>query len=626
MLEEIDIRNFAVTEHVRIRFTPGFNAITGETGAGKSIIIDALGLLLGERADPALVRAGTASARVEGLFRISDAPDTPLSEALAEAGIEPEDGLLIVSREVPRQGRSVARINGRAVVQSTLSALGRRLVDIHGQTDQLSILRPAEHLGYLDRFAGLLDRRAAVAALVTELREVRGAIRAIHEDEREHARRQDRLQYEVQEIDDAQLRTDEEDELRAERQLLANAEELARLSDAAHAALTEGGRTASAVDALGVAAEALAQLARLDERLTETATLAESLQSQVYDLARDLRSYREGVEYNPSRLQQIEERLGLLAALRRKYGDTIADVIAYGERARDELGELLSSDERLEQLRARERELVSDLGAAAEKLSRARREAAVSLVTAVQREIADLRLAGGRFAVRLERHADPHGVPVALPPEDMVEAGAADMPNTGLLHAAFDRTGVDRVEFYVSLNPGEPLRPLAKVASGGETARLMLALKTILGAADAVPTLVFDEVDVGIGGRSGQIVGEKLAALGAHHQVVCITHLPQVAARAGNHLVVVKHVEDGRTYTDVRGLAGLDRTHELAAMLGGITDSHIAAAAEMLAQPSASAPDLRFAKVKAAPSKRGGAPPTPNPQSPTSSSPSSLCD
>jgi DNA repair protein RecN (Recombination protein N) len=582
MLEEIDIRNFAVTEHVRIRFTAGFNAITGETGAGKSIIIDALGLLLGERADPGLIRAGTSSARVEGLFRIADTPDTPLSETLAEAGIEPEDGLLIVSREVPRQGRSVARINGRAVVQSTLSALGRRLVDIHGQTDQLSILRPSEHLGYLDRFAGLFDQRATVAALVAELRDVRAAIRSIHEDEREHARRQDRLQYEVQEIDDAQLRAGEEDDLRAERQLLANAEELARLSDAAHAALTEGGRTASAVDALGVAAEALAQLARLDERLGETATLAESLQSQAYDLARDLRSYREGVEYNPSRLQQIEERLGLLAALRRKYGDTIADVIVYGERARDELGELLSSDERLAQLQSREQELVSDLGAEAEKLSRARREAAALLVNAVQREIADLRLDGGRFAVRMERHTDPNGTPVRLLPEDMVEAGAAELPNTHELHASFDRTGVDRVEFYVSLNPGEPLRPLAKVASGGETARLMLALKTILGAADAVPTLVFDEVDVGIGGRSGQVVGEKLAALGAHHQVVCITHLPQVAARAGNHLVVVKQVEDGRTYTDVRELAGLDRTHELAAMLGGLTDSHIAAAAEML--------------------------------------------
>ncbi|HZU77766.1 MAG TPA: AAA family ATPase, partial [Dehalococcoidia bacterium] len=224
MLEEIDIRNFAVAEHVRIRLAPGFNAITGETGAGKSIIIDALGLLLGGRADPDAVRAGAAAARVEGVFRIDGEPDAALAEALTEAGIEPEDGLLIVSREVPRQGRSVARVNGRAAVQSMLAALGRRLVDIHGQADTLSILRPTEHLGYLDRYAGLDDRRAPVAALATELREVRAEIRRLSEDDRERARRLDRLAYEAQEIADARLRPGEEEDLREERRLLASAE------------------------------------------------------------------------------------------------------------------------------------------------------------------------------------------------------------------------------------------------------------------------------------------------------------------------------------------------------------------------------------------------------------------
>lgn len=580
MLEEIDIRNFAVAEHVRVRLAPGFNAVTGETGAGKSIIIDALGLLLGGRADPDAVRAGASSARIEGVFRLDDA-DGLLTEALNETGIEPEDGMLIISRDVPRQGRSVARVNGRAVVQSALATVGRRLVDIHGQTDQLSILRPSEHLGYLDRFAGLAGQRDELAALVAELRGVRGEIRRITEDERERARLQDRLAFEVQEIDEASLRAGEEDELRAERQLLANAEELARLSDAAHAALTGGERSASAVDALGVAAETLAQLGRLDPRLEETAALAESLQSQVYDLARDLRDYREGVEYNPSRLEQIEERLTVVISLKRKYGASVEEVIAYAERARDELQGLLTSEERLEALREQEVRLAAALGASAQALSTARREAAGRLAAAVRQEIADLRLEGGRFSVHFEVREDADGVPVTLPAEQIV-GEEPDAQRFTAITAAYDRTGVDRVEFYVSLNPGEPLRPLAKVASGGETARLMLALKTILGGADAVPTLVFDEVDVGIGGRSGQVVGEKLAALGAHHQVICITHLPQVAARASRHLVVAKQVDGGRTFTDVRELGGDDRRRELAAMLGGITDAHLVAAAEML--------------------------------------------
>jgi DNA repair protein RecN (Recombination protein N) len=517
-----------------------------------------------------------------------DGVDEVLAEALSEAGVEADGGVLIVSRDVPRQGRAMARVNGRAVVQSALTALGRRLVDIHGQTDQLSILRPAEHLGYLDRFAALGAERESVAVLVSELRGVRAEIRRISEDERERVRRQGRLAYEVQEIDDARLRPGEEEELRAERQLLANAEDLARLSDAAHAALTGGGRAASAVDALGAAAENLARLARLDERLEDTAALAESLQSQVYDLARDLRDYREAVAYNPARLEQIEERLGLLASLKRKYGAGIEDVLAYGERARAELDDLATSEERLGMLREQEAGLLPGLAAAAESLSRARRQAALRLAQAVRREIADLRLAGGRFAVRFELRTDPEGVPVRLPVDETIGEACAPVEAVDV-EAACDRSGVDRVEFYVSLNPGEPLLPLAKVASGGETARLMLALKTILGTADAVPTLVFDEVDVGIGGRSGQMVGRKLAALGAHHQVVCITHLPQVAARAARHLAVAKRVEEGRTFTEVRELAGYERREELAAMLGGVTEAHLAAAAEMLEPESGEA-------------------------------------
>lgn len=605
MLEELDIQNVAVAEHVRLRLGDGFIALTGETGAGKSIVIDALMLLIGGPADTTIVRSGAGRARVEGIFRLPESPEEALAEALHDAGIEPEDGALIISREVPAQGRSLARINGRAVVQSVLREIGGRLVDIHGQEDQLNILRAAEHLGYLDRFGGLTARRAEVAVLATELRSLRTELRRLTEDERERARRLDRLRFEVEEITAAEIRPDEEDELRAERQLLGNAEELGRLATAGYIALSEG-EGGSAVDALGVAADSLSQLARLDPRLAELATQAEALQSQAADMARDLRAYQEQIEADPERLEQIELRLTLLTTLKRKYGATIEDVLAYAETAAAELESLSTSEERAEQLASLIEAAAVRLGDAAGALSAERRAAAIQLSAAVEREIADLGLPGGRFAVHVERPTAGDGVPADLPAEETLgpDAGEATRePRT----VAYDRTGIDRVEFYVSLNPGEPLRPLARVASGGESARLMLALKTILGAADAVPTLVFDEVDVGVGGRSGQVVGEKLAALGDHHQVLCITHLPQVAARAVQHLAVTKRVAGDRTYTEVAELDRTERERELAAMLGGVTEPNLRSAQAMLGpEPALDQPSLFAAGSAPAPAKPAG--------------------
>jgi len=595
MLEELDIRNVAVAEHVRLSLRDGFIALTGETGAGKSILVDALAMLLGGPADATAVRAGTDRARIEGVFRLPEEADEATREALEEAGVELEDGLLIVSREIPAQGRTVTRINGRAVVQSALRAIGARLVDIHGQEDQQSIFRTAEHIGYLDRYARLGEQRAAVAALATELRSLRAELRRLSEDERERARRQDRLRFELEEIAAADLSPDEEDELRAERQLLANAEQLQQLAEQAHTALSESEAGASAVDALGVAAESLAQLAHVDARMRELAGQADALQSQVFDLARELRAYRDEVEADPERLQQIEERLGLVANLKRKYGGSVAEVLAYTERAAADLTALDTSEERAERLSAEIDAVSERLGAAAGSLAAARRAAAARLAAEVEREVESLGLRGGRFAVRFERPNAAEGVPSALPAEELIspDGAGADGEERSV---AFDRTGIDRVEFYVSLNPGEPLRPLARVASGGESARLMLALKTILGAADAVPTLVFDEVDVGIGGRSGQVVGEKLAALGRHHQVLCITHLPQVAAHAGQHLAVTKRVQGERTFTEIAELDRDARERELAAMLGGVTEPNLASARAMLGgdgAPGTPAPEAR---------------------------------
>ncbi|MGI8554688.1 MAG: DNA repair protein RecN [Dehalococcoidia bacterium] len=585
MLEELDIRDFVIADHLHLDFDPGFTAITGETGAGKSLVLDALGILLGDRPNGDVVRAGARVARIEGIFAVS-AGDGELRAALAEAEVETEEGSLIISREVRSGGRSSARINGRAVVQSTLAAIGGHLVDIHSQSEHLSILRPSEHVKAIDRYAGSLVMRADLAAIVGELRRVRTETARLQQDARERTRREERLAYEVQEIEAATVIPDEEEDLRRERSRLANAEQLAQLAAQAYTALEgDGGQdeTLGAADALGTAAGLLEQLARMDESLRTEATLIEALQSQVADVARTLRAYQEEIEHNPERLGQIEDRLATLLTLKRKYGATLAEVILYREHATKELEELGSSEERLTELQAHEADLMTRLAVAAMQLSCRRREAARRLSAAVERELADLGLARGRFGVQFELHDEADGVPIELPPLEIVGTGSA--PETSgetRRTVAFDRTGVDKVELLVSLNPGEPLRPMARVASGGETSRLMLALKTILGKADSVPTLIFDEVEVGVGGRSGRIVGEKLAGLAGHHQVICITHLAQIASLAGRHLAISKEVEDERTSVTVRELTADDRLDEIAAMLGGVTTATRASARELL--------------------------------------------
>ncbi len=579
MLDELDIRDFVLAEHLRLRFDRGFTAITGETGAGKSLVVDALGVLLGDRPATDIVRTGAAAARIEGTFMLGQ--DGELAALLAESGIEPEDGLLIVSRELPRGGRASARINGRAVLQSTLAAIGSRLVDIHSQTEHLAILRPAEHVNYIDRFAGTGAERSALGAGVAELRRVRAELARLREDARERARRHERLSYEIQEIEAALLAPEEEDEVRRERSRLANAEQLAQLATQAYAALEGDGETPGADDALGTAAGLMAQLARLDENLEAEAQQLEALQSQAAEIARTLRAYSEEVEYNPQRLQQIEDRLALISALKRKYGASVEEVLAYAAQARSQLNELSTSEERAEALRGEEAGLVQRLGVAARALSERRRTAAAGLCRAVERQLGDLGLAAGRFGVRFDLRDDAAGVPVELPSATVTAEGEEDVTVPVSL-AALDRSGVDRVELLVSLNRGEPLRPLARVASGGETSRLMLALKTVLGEADSVATLVFDEVDVGVGGRSGRIVGEKLAGLAAHHQVICITHLPQIASLAAEHVTIEKRVEDDRTVVMARELQGEERLEEVAAMLGGATAATRASARELL--------------------------------------------
>lgn len=574
MLAELTIVDFAIIDRVQLQLALGFSVLTGETGAGKSIIVDALSQLLGSRADTTLIRAGADRARIEGIFALEEAQRRALRPLLQEYGLADEDeslDTLILVRELHSVGRSTGRVNGRAVTMGVLREIGERLVDIHGQSEHLSLKRVKEHVDILDRYAGLEAEREAVRQAVTELREVRRELRKLRRDERELAQRADLLTFQVKEIAEAELEPGEEEALTTERSRLANAEKLMVDANAAYEALYRGsGRGASVVDQLGEVAQLLSDLERIDPSLSDLRQQAESLSYSAEDLARAVRAYRDEIEYNPTRQQEVEERLELIAHLKRKYGDSIEEILVFGEQAAQELEQITHSEERIEELEAEEERALQRLGELVTDLSVKRREAATQLASTIEHELDELHMAEAEFVVHLERVEDEHGVSV-----------------NGTRYA-FDATGIDRVEFLISPNVGEPPRPLSKIASGGETSRLMLALKSTLAATDATPTLIFDEIDVGIGGRVGEIVGRKLWGLTVHgtpeHQVVCVTHLPQIAAFADTHFQISKAVDGQRTVTRARRLEDEERIEELSQMLGSTTDVTRQKARELLSE------------------------------------------
>ncbi len=565
MLLELEVRDFAIIERMRVRLGTGFSVLTGETGAGKSIIVDAVGQLLGERADTTMIRAGAETALIEGVF--DPGPGSKmLDELLDEYGVEsgPE---LILRREIHAAGRSSARINGRAVPVRALAEMGERLVDIHGQSESASLKREAEHVELLDRFAGLEEERSQLAQLVSEERDVLAELARLQRDEAELARRAALLAYQVEEIEAADLSTDEEDRLHEERLRLVNSEKLATLADGAYRAL-RGGDTepGSALDGMAEAVALLDQLTEIDPSLEpRKRTVAGSLEA-LTEVASRLLDYRDALEFDPARLDEIENRLAGISDLKRKYGPDVEAVLQYAADAAEELVTLTSAEERIEVLSQQREQLLARIGKVAETLSDRRRMSATELAQQVEAEMESLGIPGSTFEVSLERQADPNGVPV------------------GDERLAYDATGVDRVAFQVSTNPGEPARPLVRVASGGETARLMLALKRILITADRTPTLVFDEIDAGIGGRVGAVVGKKLWELALRHQVFCVTHLPQVAAYADNHYHVRKQVADGRTEALLAQVKGDDRVSELTSMLGTRTAVARESALQLLQQ------------------------------------------
>jgi DNA repair protein RecN (Recombination protein N) len=573
VLSELSIRNFAIIDEIHLTFGPGFNVLTGETGAGKSIIIDAVSLLLGGRGEVELIRSGDDQATIEGVFALDDEVRAAVHLLLEQDGLEGDDpGILVLAREIRREGRNVCRVNGRAVSLKVLAEIGQHLVDIHGQTEHLSLMRVREHVDLLDRYGELWSLRDRLAGQVRELRGVRHELTTLRRDERELARRVDLLQYQVGEIDSARMEVGEEDELIQERNRLANAEQLRALADEAYQGLYEGSEEqAAAVDLLQASAQALAGLARLDADTQPFRESAETLSYQLEDLAESVRDYRDQIEFNPRRLNLVEERLALIHSLQRKYGESIADVLAFAERARRELESIEHSEERIAELEDEEDGLLHEIGRLGLELSERRREAGEQLAAGIEAELAELSMARARFGVDLAWRDDEEGA-------------YADGRRVG-----FDLTGLDRAEFLVAPNVGEPLKPLVRIASGGETSRLMLALKTVLAQADRTPTLIFDEIDAGIGGRVGSVVGQKLWGLTVgdggkvrNHQVLCVTHLPQLACYGDLHLQVQKDIVGDRTVTGVQSLKGDERTREIAGMLGVVTEQTLGSAREML--------------------------------------------
>ncbi len=572
MLLELTITNLAIIQEVRLAFEGGLTVLTGETGAGKSIIVDAVMLLLGGRANADMVRTGCECAAVEGIFAPGPAALAQLQPLLEEYGLAEGGEELILRREIQRSRRNICRINGRAVPLSVLEALGRHLIDIHGQGEHLSLMQVRRHVDFLDQYGGLAEQRQALAQVVAELRDVRAQRQALQRDKREMARRVDLLAYQIDEIRSAALVEGEDEELLRQRNLLANAEQRLQLAAGLYEALTgSDGRHRAAIDLIGQATEQMSDLLALDPTLQEEGALLESAYYQLEEIARSVRTYRDEIEFDPEGLAAIEERLELIRSLKRKYGDSIGEILAFGQRAQEELEGISHSEERLEALQSQEAALLRQIAAQGQALSQARRAAARGLGEAVEQQLNELNMAHARFFVDIRWE----------PAEEGVEIEGQ--------HYRFDATGLDRVEFLIAPNPGEEPQPLARIASGGETSRLMLAMKVVLSRIDPVPTLIFDEIDAGIGGRTGDIVGKKLWQLSQGHQVFCVTHLAQIARYAERHYQITKEVVDERTLSVAQLLSGEARVEELAIMLGGTaTDTTRQSARELLATAVAS--------------------------------------
>ena len=550
MLELLHIENIVVIQEADIQFAPGFNALTGETGAGKSIVIDAMGAVLGGRTSRDLIRTGAARAFVSAQF--SGVPaDLP---GLQENGIAPdEEGSLLLQRDISADGRNVCRINGRPVSVAQLRAIGSELLNIHGQHDGTQLLDEERHGEYLDRFGRTEGPLSAYRAAYDAMEALRRQMEALRMDEAEKARRMDSLRFQIDELERAQLVPGEEETLLERRSLLRNGEKYLAALAGADCALSGGDEGGGAVSALRDAEEALYGVRTLSEDLGNLYERLKTARCEVYDLAESIRDKREEFDFSPGELDDVEARADQLYRLKKKYGATVEDMLAYLDKCRAELDAMETADDTLIRLEGQMKKARAAVDAAGAELTKVRQAAARVLEERIQRELRELDMARVRFAIDF----------------------AAKDPSPD---------GCDAIRFLMSANAGEDLRPIARIASGGELARIMLALKNVLAEQESVGTLVFDEVDTGVSGRAAQKVAEKLAQVSRHKQVLCVTHLPQLAAMADTHFSVEKGERDGRTYTRVVLLDREARKAELARITGGanVTQALLQSAGELL--------------------------------------------
>lgn len=547
MLSLLHIENIAVIECSDISFDRGFNVLTGETGAGKSIVIDAISAILGERAYRDMIRTGSNKASVRAVFT-----DVPQFSWFEENGVE-YDSETVIQRDIHLDGKNVCRVNGSLVSVSILRKLGLQLINIHGQHDSASLLDEANHLTFLDAFAANEDLRTIYAAKYHAVSELRKEIQRMTMDEGEKLRRMETLRFQIEEISKANLEPGEDEALEERRKLLQNAEKLSTGMDTAVDCLYGGDETEGASTLLAQAERELARLSKYTDAFQQLHERVADLMYQVRDVADEVRDARDDLSYSADELEQIESRLDVIHRLRRKYGVTCEDILRYLEDAKKELDEIEFADDHLERLKAKEEKAEQEARAAALVLRDSRKKTAQILAERILLELSQLDMPRVQFS--------------------------CEFTETELT-----ADGADAVVFYMSANAGEALKSMSKVASGGELARIMLAMKNVLAEMDQVATLIFDEVDTGVSGRAAQKVAEKLRSVAVHKQVLCVTHLPQLAALANTHFLIAKREENGRTYTSVTPLEPEGRKHELARIIGGanITETTLKSAEEML--------------------------------------------
>ncbi|MGN0164489.1 MAG: DNA repair protein RecN [Candidatus Ornithomonoglobus sp.] len=534
MLEQLTIKNVAVIDKLEVLFKNGVSVLTGETGAGKSIIIDSINMILGSRANKELVRRGTDKAEVQAVFSMPDS----VRGILEENDIDTDDDGVIIRRIVTKEGKSSARVNGAAVNLNLLREIAGMLINIHGQHDNQALLTPEKHISFLDAYAHTAQLLSEYKEKYDRMRAIERRLKALQTDEQAKMQRINLLSYQANEISSAKLEPEEEEELISQRRLLENAEQINECAERAYANLYDYPEGQSAYDMISEAVDAMSEISEMSRELHDAYDAISSAMYAIEDAAHEVKSFSEGIEFDAQALDEVQERLDLINKLKRKYGGTVAEVIKFGERAQEELDDIVTSGEQTERLKEELNAVNKQIKAAAAELTKARTEAAAALEKEIEKALHELNMEKAVFSVSVKPQA-------------------------------YSANGADLVEFMIATNPGEDLKPLVKIASGGELSRVMLAIKSILAKSDDVDTLIFDEIDTGVSGGAAQKIADKLKTIGESKQVICITHLPQLASAADNHFLIVKDTDGELASTTLEELDLEGRVKELARIVGG---------------------------------------------------------